>query len=266
MSKKKEYKHLFFRGISEERELLPKIFRNYNNSKREKILVVDFNHNARVLGISYNFPEDIDKMLVYMNEYGIPTRLLDWTISPLNALYFACSNIKERYNTDSYVLVLNPWGLFQEIKKEIINKKIGKLHPMYHIAQIKARSLLALGWNFKYIKSYIKKLYGYNLSSNSLKFPYPFIISYDNPRIFHQRGAFIIYGEEKVPIDKIVPIKKNVMKIIKIKKEFRKQILEELNYLYINSYSIFHDSYGMSEVMKKYGSLYNVIKKERPHL
>ena len=53
--------------------------------------------------------------LTLMQHYGLPTRLLDWSESPLVALYFALSS-DEDAKTDAAVWVLNPMKL---------NKKVG---------------------------------------------------------------------------------------------------------------------------------------------
>lgn len=64
-----------------------------------------------------NAPQRYDRAswLTLMQHYGLPTRLLDWSESPLVALYFALSSDKDA-KTDAAVWVLNPMKL---------NKKVG---------------------------------------------------------------------------------------------------------------------------------------------
>ena len=87
-------KHLFFRGLSKKTfELLPSVFRkNYN----EKEIFLDFMQYAPENNITYDFIKDADKVLTEMQHYGLPTRLLDWSVNPLIALFFAC-------NENSYI-------------------------------------------------------------------------------------------------------------------------------------------------------------------
>lgn len=59
--------------------------------------------------------DDRASWLTLMQHYGLPTRLLDWSESPLVALYFALSS-DEDAKTDAAVWVLNPMRL---------NKKVG---------------------------------------------------------------------------------------------------------------------------------------------
>lgn len=51
-------------------------------------------------------PDDDLKKLFFMQHYGIPTRLLDWTTNPFIALYFALSGASAM--EDAAVWVLNP--------------------------------------------------------------------------------------------------------------------------------------------------------------
>ncbi|MCB5383968.1 FRG domain-containing protein [Blautia glucerasea] len=59
-------------------------------------------------------PYDRASWLTMMQHYGLPTRLLDWSESPLVALYFALSEKKD--DIDAAVWIMNPMKL---------NKKVG---------------------------------------------------------------------------------------------------------------------------------------------
>ena len=71
----------------------------------------------RTMRLNPNAPQRYDRAswLTLMQHYGLPTRLLDWSESPLVALYFALSS-DEDAKTDAAVWVLNPMRL---------NKKVG---------------------------------------------------------------------------------------------------------------------------------------------
>lgn len=245
-------KHLFFRGHSnDEYNLIPTVFRPIEKDKyyKEKEVLLDFKQYAPVHSINYDFLAERDKILVDMRHYGMPTRLLDWTIAPLNALYFACCDTA---NKNGEVIVFNAW----EYWSRIIGSK--KDEPEIHQIHILSRSLLSGGWGFKKINSYISRYFGYDdLKEEDILNPFPFVANYTNDRILHQRGVFTIQG---LSIDKldIVEETNDLIKRFKISASFKQSILEELNQLNVNHYSIYPDFEGMSEMLKRNGSLFNI--------
>jgi len=107
---------VFWRGHgNSEWPLLPQVFRpnlqapdfpKYN----ERVLISAF--QARAPSRSHvKVPEsgDYSGWLFFAQHYGLPTRLLDWTESPLIALYFAVENPEEK--DDGCIWALRPGGL-----------------------------------------------------------------------------------------------------------------------------------------------------------
>lgn len=75
--------------------------------RKERFLTNDFQARASI----FNFPKpqlnDYANWLTIMQHYGLPTRLLDWSRSPLVALYFAVSD-KSNDENDACVWMLTP--------------------------------------------------------------------------------------------------------------------------------------------------------------
>ena len=100
----------WFRGdtsFGRRNALLPSIARRQSVKSmpnREWELYQRFRQNAASF-LSHTTLSEWDWML-YMRHYAVPTRLLDWTESPLVALYFAVANTRSR--SDGIVWCLDP--------------------------------------------------------------------------------------------------------------------------------------------------------------
>jgi FRG domain len=250
-------KHLFFRGHSKASyKLEPSIFRKAGDDYRykEREVVLDFKQYAPVHAINYEFPRQMDRILVDMQHYGLPTRLLDWTVAPLNALFFAC---KESGQSPAQVIVFNPW----EYREALVR---GKSHPELHQIQIIARSLLAVQ-NYDSVKAYIQEHFKYNLSQEEINLPFPFVAVFSNQRILHQRGVFTIHGWDQDIYEKF-PLFSQYTDRFDIPAENKEDLMQQLSQLYINDYSIYPDFQGMSDAIKRYSSLFTIWNppKDRP--
>ena len=73
----------------------------------------------------------------------------------------------------------------------------------------------------------------------------------------HQRGCFTIHGKCEKPFDDFKDVN-DFIKRVRIKFEAKPKILEELNQLYVNYYSIYPDFEGMKNMIKQCGSLFNL--------
>ena len=173
---------------------------------------------------------------------------MDWTVAPLNALFFACSKDTKE---DGQVIVLDPWSLWKNIVKE-------RSHPEIHHIHILARALLAKGWPCDHVFNYINREFHYeNLKVEDIKSPFPLVASFTNDRILHQRGCFTIHGLCATDLSDFSETR-DLLKRINIKSDNKSKIISELNKLYINDYSIYPDFKGMSELIKRNNGLFNL--------
>lgn len=100
---------LWYRGEEDAtKSLIPSIHRSQKRLDVERYITNDF--YIKAMQILYNPPEkhNYAAWVSMMQHYGLPTRLLDWSRSPLIASFFATETYKESPDTDACVWVLVP--------------------------------------------------------------------------------------------------------------------------------------------------------------
>jgi hypothetical protein len=102
----------WFRGHScSDYRLVPGVYRKYSR-QTERLLLHRFIQGAPTRCAKCPSLEDYAGWLSLMQHYGLPTRLLDWTASPLFAAYFAVAH-KPEPDKDGAIWMLVPSQLNQ---------------------------------------------------------------------------------------------------------------------------------------------------------
>ena len=101
---------VWFRGHSNGTwSLTPSLYRDDFKLEHESTLMTRFKQNALPL-LDYR-PNSSWEWMFLMRHHGCPTRLLDWTESPLVALYFACQEDSAHDQKDGHLWCLLPTAL-----------------------------------------------------------------------------------------------------------------------------------------------------------
>lgn len=237
---------VWYRGINNvAHNLTPSILRLPKKPTEEKVVELE---KSLFSAFKQRSPPFIDKefnsswrTLFFMQHYGIPTRLLDWSESPFIALYFALSNV-ERSKT----------GL---VKKDVT---VWMCDP---IAWNRA-ALEHITYAGGILDEDCEEVKGYEPSvSHDHRWTLPVMLhgTHNSPRIVSQRGVFALFGKGLRSMEDVcsaATFPNDVLEKIVIKKDRVDTFLESLFQKGVTESVIFPDLQGLAlELRRKFGYL-----------
>jgi hypothetical protein len=186
---------LWFRGSGRARErLVPSLYRHPSKSSQVELEELERQLMARFRqrSIPYHTRNLVDdwEALFFMQHYGVPTRLLDWTENPLIGLHFALMSAPvrsrrkgtPRYGEHAAVWVLDP-DLWNRASLQHLSYSGGALTPGE------------------------EPLKGFSPSSNvAARNAHPVALygAHNSARIVAQQGVFTIFGKSRTTMQELV--------------------------------------------------------------
>lgn len=220
---------IWFRGQEDSQwSIIPSIQRN-GLHKKENFITNDF--YIHVNQIEDNMPNKTNYAgwMSLMQHYGLPTRILDWSSSPLIACYFALEKNRELSN-DSCIWVLIP---------RRVNKQEGFEECVYPIDAYTVQQMLisAFKSNVEIEDKYADKI----IACHSVE---------KNLRMYSQQSAFTVHNSKKRLED--ICDSETLFKFV-IPYKYKQEIYESISILGISTSFIYPDMEHVSkDIIRKY--------------
>lgn len=238
------YNNVFYRGQSEEyKNITSSVTRDAGYTLNENSI---YHEAIKMRAVEFDgliFPIE---RLSKMQHYGIPTRLVDLTINPLIALFFAVQKVERESHGNVYVFV--------QPEHSLNDKRIKLLSLLSTLESLKIDD----------IKSSYKECYLESITEDEiLEFAsegafirHSVELQKSNERLFCQKGTFAICGNEMIgkeikksvlPLDSIKPTM-----VIRIPFEHKQAIKKELDEKYnINETTIYPEFPSVADYLKE---------------
>ncbi|MBR6509314.1 MAG: FRG domain-containing protein [Clostridia bacterium] len=173
----KHGQRLWFRGVAnKEWDLIPSIQRSSDRMASERFITNDFYIKAKQVMKYAPDKKNYSAWMSIMQHFGLPTRLLDWSSSPLVATFFAVEEYKKYPQADACVWVLAP-GL--------LNKAEGFGDCIYPVDAVTAQNMLLPAFKER---GQVIELEDKILACHSTE---------NNLRMYSQQANFTIHNSQK---------------------------------------------------------------------
>lgn len=225
---KNQTQPIWYRGQGSKDWPLTPYYLRLDGRQSESTLLKRFKQSAAML--IETAPKDSFDWLFLMQHYGVPTRLLDWSESPLVALYFAVENLEKHGNTDGALWLLYPSELNKHAR--INNKEEDGFIPSFDDEELGNYSVESLKGNPRI------QLY-----------PVATIATRNNARIQAQLGVFTIHHLENIPIEE-VGNKSHTVKLV-IPSASKDIIKKQLALLGYTKFQLFPELSSIGDIIKE---------------
>ena len=242
-------------------DLIPKVQRGFVGNdeelfRKERYYTNDFQARASLFKSSKPKLYEYANWLTLMQHYGLPTRLLDWSRSPLVALYFAVSDICNS-EKDACVWLLTPGKLNTTVKLEKPSSVDGKEYVNSFIYNMEHNTILTMiftafrRWelsdNPDAITPEDKKFdHRFKTLNGKIAACYP---TEADSRVYNQYAAFTVHNSSKMLNDFC---DKSTLSRITIPYEKKKDLLCELSVCGITQSYIYPDLEHLANEIKEW--------------
>jgi len=234
---------IYFRGQRKQDKLLPHLMRHSDKmrGKKENNLYC----NCWVMGCQeFRTAHNSWEVLGIMQHHGIPTRLLDWTSSLINAVYFAicdCQDCeaqchkrpdagrREGCHGNPVVWLLAPKRMHEFLASppNLTAFTIG-IDSVQDYAEVFVRTNTQEIWNYQDGPIFVE-------------------IPWNDPRMKSQKGYFTFHADDR-PLEEIRP---ESVRCIEIDNEWKSEILDEFDAMGISEYDVFADLESLSRHLRR---------------
>ena len=257
----KIYLH-WYRGHADKTwDLIPKVQRGFFDDdeqlfRKERYYTNDFQARASTIPTINSKPKlnEYANWLTLMQHYGLPTRLLDWSRSPLISLYFAVFDVKE-CEKDACVWILTPGKLNKSQhfhKPTLINGNVYENSYIYNMAHNTITTMIYsafrswdLSDNPDAITPEDRKFdHRFNNLAGKIAACYP---TEADMRVYNQYSTFTVHNSSKKLID---ICDRSTLLRVTIPCESKERLLYELSICGITQDYIFPDWEHLAHVIK----------------
>ncbi|GGM39453.1 hypothetical protein GCM10011351_27030 [Paraliobacillus quinghaiensis] len=238
------YNNVFYRGQSEEyKSITSSVSRDAGYTMNENSI---YREAVKMRTVEFEDLISPIERLSKMQHYGIPTRLVDLTIAPLIALFFAVQKIDSKSHGNVYVFVQPELSL---------NDK--RIKVLSLLATLESPEIYRI--KSSYLECYSESITEEEIlefASEGAFINHSVELQKSNERLFCQKGTFAICGNEVIgkeikksvlPLDSIEPTM-----IIRVPFEYKQAVKKELDAKYnINETTIYPEFPSVADYLKE---------------